>query len=292
MTERSPPLLEGLLQSAPFGMSVMSAAGETVFSNKIAMAAASGAEENSERSRSCLSFDLEEKGERFVVTLSLDNSEQRSVEDHLFKLAYFDELTKLPNRSLIEKVINDLVAKKHSSFALAFLDLDGFKNINDFYGHAVGDELLEQFARRISAILRSTDMLARQSGDEFLLLLSDRQDEAELGELLKQIAEALRAPYYIDGYEIFSSASVGISRFPEDGASYNDLVSSADRAMYRGKKAKKGTIQFFDASIEHVAAERSRLEQRLRLAIRDRRLCCAYQPKVEFRTGVWSALKF
>lgn len=149
----------------------------------------------------------------------------------------------------------------------------------------MGDELLEQFARRISAILRSTDMLARQSGDEFLLLLSDRQDEAELGELLKQIAEALRAPYYIDGYEIFSSASVGISRFPEDGASYNDLVSSADRAMYRGKKAKKGTIQFFDASIEHVAAERSRLEQRLRLAIRDRRLCCAYQPKVEFRTG-------
>ncbi len=285
MTERSPPLLEGLLQSAPFGMSVMSAAGETVFSNKIAIAAASGAEENSERSRSCLSFDLEEKGERFVVTLSLDDSEQRSVEDHLFKLAYFDELTKLPNRSLIEKVINDLIATKHSSFALAFLDLDGFKNINDFYGHAVGDELLGQFARRISGILRSSDMLARQSGDEFLLLLSDRQDEAELSELLKQIAEALRAPYYIDGYEIFSSASVGISRFPEDGASYNDLVSSADRAMYRGKKAKKGTIQFFDASIEHVAAERSRLEQRLRLAIRDRRLCCAYQPKVEFRTG-------
>lgn len=95
----------------------------------------------------------------------------------------------------------------------------------------------------------------------------------------------MKAPYYIEGYEIFSSASVGISRFPEDGTTYNQLVSSADRAMYRGKKAKKGSVQFFDASIEHVAAEKSRLEQRLRLAIRDRRMCCAYQPKVAFRTG-------
>jgi diguanylate cyclase (GGDEF)-like protein len=280
MTERTPPPLEAILAEAPFGLAVRSPGGETLFANAVALAPAPDGEALASRS-----FAVEHDGRCYDVTLAVDDRDQRAVEDELFERAYYDELTRLPNRSLIEKVITGLIEKSAGPFALAFVDLDGFKHVNDFYGHGVGDELLVQFARRINGTLKSSDMLARQSGDEFLLLLADRPGEGELAGLLTTIGEKLRAPYYIQGYEIFSSASVGISRFPTDGATYNDLVSSADRAMYRGKKARKGTIQFFDASIEHEAGERSRLEQRLRLAIRDRRMCCAYQPKVEFRTG-------
>ncbi|RYD91864.1 MAG: GGDEF domain-containing protein, partial [Sphingomonadales bacterium] len=130
-----------------------------------------------------------------------------------------------------------------------------------------------------------SDMLARLSGDEFLLLVSPAGDVAGLQRDIGAVAERLKQPFYIDGNEIFSSASIGVSLYPRDGASYDALRSNADRAMYRGKGAGTGTVQFFDSSIEHAAIEKSRLEQRLRLAIRDRRVSCAYQPKVDVQTG-------
>lgn len=276
------PKLEDLLQNAPFGVIVQREDGTVAFANTPAFPK-TVVGEVCELERQ--DFAVEADGHRYVVGLTLDVSRQRLVENELFEKAYFDELTRLPNRSLIENAILKLIDGAQSPFALAFIDMDGFKNINDFYGHGIGDELLVQFARRVSACLLPSDILARQSGDEFLLLLTEAENEAGLTARLAAISEATRRPYHIDGYEIFSSASVGISRFPTDGTTYNALVSSADRAMYRGKKAKKGSVQFFDASFEHVAAEKSRLEQRLRLAIRDRRMCCAYQPKVAFRTG-------
>lgn len=280
---RSPePTLEDLLKNAPFGLLVRREDGTVAFANTPAFPKP---EEGKAFEVERQEFAVEANGHSYVLGLTLDVSQQRLVENELFAKAYFDELTRLPNRSLIETAIHKLTGEARTPFALAFIDLDGFKNINDFYGHSIGDELLVQFARRVTACLLSSDILARQSGDEFLLLLTDVENPTALNERLTAISEAMRRPYHIDGYEIFSSASVGISRFPTDGSNYNALVSSADRAMYRGKKAKKGSVQFFDASIEHVAAEKSRLEQRLRLAIRDRRMCCAYQPKVAFRTG-------
>src|SRR5690606_19566521 len=99
------------------------------------------------------------------------------------------------------------------------------------------------------------------------------------------IGDRLKQPFYIEGNEILSSASIGASIFPRDGSSYDMLTANADRAMYRGKAAGTGSIQFFDATIEHAAIEKSRLEQRLRLAIRDRRVSCAYQPKMDIVTG-------
>ena len=281
MSSPMAPSLEDILNSMAFGLTVRSPEGIR-YANPASIA------QQTEIAPSALlvqSHTTVVQGQEFNVTLAVDGREQQALENELFKRAYFDELTSLPNRSLIERTITSLIDQRQAAFALAFIDLDGFKNINDFYGHGIGDALLVQFARRVSALIGPSDMLARQSGDEFLLLLSSWTDDAHLARRLAQIGDKLRAPYHIEGYEIFASASVGVSRFPADGASYNELVSCADRAMYRGKKTKKGTIQFFDASIEHVAVERSRLEQRLRLAIRDRRLCCAYQPKVEFRTG-------
>ena len=107
---------------------------------------------------------------------------------------------------------------------------------------------------------------------------------SELQQRLAEISEKQRAPLYVDGYEILSSASIGVSLFPDHGVCYDVLRTNADSAMYRCKASTKGGVKFFDPSVQHMAAERTRLEQRLRLAIRDKRICCAYQPKVDFRT--------
>lgn len=220
------------------------------------------------------------------VRLSRDVTDQRELEDSLFKRAYFDELTSLPNRSLIERSCAALIEANDPSrvFALAFFDLDGFKNINDYYGHGAGDALLLKIAQRLSRELGPTDMLARVGGDEFVLLLSPVSSMEQLAGRISLFLDKLKEPFFIDGHEIFSSASVGVSLFPADGRSYDELCSNADRAMYRTKGASKGTVQFFNPSLDHAANERVKIEQRLRLAIRDRRISCAYQPKVDFRT--------
>jgi len=220
------------------------------------------------------------------VRLSRDVTEQRELEDDLFKRAYFDDLTGLPNRGLVERSCAALIERDGPGtvFALAFVDLDGFKNINDYYGHSVGDALLLKMAQRLSAELAPTDMLARVGGDEFVLLLSPVSSMDQLAENIRRFLERLKEPFFIEGHEIFSSASIGVSLFPADGSNYEELCSNADRAMYRTKGATKGTVQFFNPSLDRAASERAKTEQRLRLAIRDRRLTCAYQPKVDFRT--------
>jgi len=220
------------------------------------------------------------------VRLSRDVTEQRELEDDLFKRAYFDDLTGLPNRGLVERSCAALIERDGPGtvFALAFVDLDGFKNINDYYGHSVGDALLLKMAQRLSAELAPTDMLARVGGDEFVLLLSPVSSMDQLAENIRRFLERLKEPFFIEGHEIFSSASIGVSLFPADGSNYEELCSNADRAMYRTKGGTKGTVQFFNPSLDRAASERAKTEQRLRLAIRDRRLTCAYQPKVDFRT--------
>jgi diguanylate cyclase (GGDEF)-like protein len=281
----SPTLLAQILTAAPFGLEVRAADGRSAFVNALGARLRSGGQQPANEALKTTTFSSQVGAETYAIALTIDASDQRKLENDLFERAYFDELTRLPNRSLIENAIRQLIDGEGSAFALAFIDLDGFKKINDYYGHAIGDQLLIAFAARVSSSLRPSDLLARLSGDEFLLLLSPIGDAQDLDRRLSDLSRRLQAPYYLGGYEIFSSASLGISRYPSDGATYNDLVSNADRAMYRGKKNKKGDVQFFDASIEHVAVEDSRLEQRLRFAIRDRRMRCAYQPKVEFRTG-------
>jgi diguanylate cyclase (GGDEF)-like protein len=219
------------------------------------------------------------------VRLSRDVTEQRELEDSLFKRAYLDTLTGLPNRSLVEQSCAALIQTGGTQqvFALAFFDLDGFKNINDYYGHRVGDALLLKIAQRLSTALGPTDMLARVGGDEFVLLLSPVSSMEDLAARVDHLLVRLKEPFFIEGHEIFSSASIGVGLFPADGTTYEELCSKADRAMYRTKGGAKGTVQFFNSTLNHAATERGKTEQRLRLAIRDHRLTCAYQPKVDFR---------
>jgi diguanylate cyclase (GGDEF)-like protein len=222
-----------------------------------------------------------------LLSTLIDVTEERAFEDDLFRRAYFDELTDLPNRGLIERHVEDLIAgggTDGADFALAFIDIDNFKNINDYYGHAVGDGLLVKIARRISGELRPSDMLARLGGDEFLLLVSPLAGVEALREDVAHLLARLKQPFFIDGHEIFTSASIGVSLFPSHGTSYELLRRNADSAMYRVKSDIKGGVALFDRNMGHNATARMELEQRLRLAIRDHRFCCAFQPKVDIRS--------
>jgi diguanylate cyclase (GGDEF)-like protein len=195
-------------------------------------------------------------------------------------------LTGLPMRRVIEHRVNSLLQRDEPQgrFALAFLDIDNFKHINDYYGHAIGDALLVEVAKRLGMSLRESDMLSRISGDEFLLLLNPIQSEHEVAEYIHFTLERLKAPFFIDGSEIFASTSIGVSVYPDHGRSYQALRQNADIAMYRVKNNGKGSAAFFDAGMEREALARMKIEQSLRHAILEKRFCCAFQAKVDIRT--------
>ncbi|MBR0757085.1 EAL domain-containing protein [Bradyrhizobium jicamae] len=225
-------------------------------------------------------------GRKLLISNSTDISEQKAFEDQLFRSAYYDELTGLPTRRVIEHRVNGLIHRDGpvAPFALAFLDIDNFKHINDYYGHAVGDALLVELSKRLGHALRETDILSRISGDEFLLLLNPIRDQREVGDFIETMQQRLKAPFFIDQSEIFASTSIGVSLYPAHGRSYEALRQNADIAMYRVKNNGKGSTAFFDSSMEREALARMKIEQSLRLAILEKRFCCAFQPKVDIRT--------
>jgi c-di-GMP phosphodiesterase Gmr len=217
-----------------------------------------------------------------LISSSIDITEHKQVERELVKRAHIDELTGLPDRILIQEQVEAIINGDDGRrrFALAFIDVDNFKYINDYYSHAIGDALLVKLGQRIARRLRPGDMLARISGDEFLLLLDRFDDAQEISDILKD----LKQPFHIEAFEVFSSCSIGVSVYPEHGRSYDALRRNADNAMYRAKHAAKGDAVFFDLEMGQAITARMEVEQRLRLAIRDRRFCCAFQPKVDIQT--------
>ena len=225
-----------------------------------------------------------------LLSSSADITEQKAFEDALFRSAYYDELTGLPSRRVIEHRVNTLLTRdgaqgdSQGHFALAFLDIDNFKHINDYYGHAIGDGLLIEMAKRLGMDLRESDILSRISGDEFMLLLNPVRSESEVAEYIHFILQRLKAPFFIDDSEIFASTSIGVSLYPEHGKSYDVLRQNADIAMYRVKNGSKGAAAFFDTSMEREALARMKVEQSLRQAILEKRFCCAFQTKVDIRT--------
>ncbi len=158
--------------------------------------------------------------------------------------AFIDALTGLPNRTMFEQSIAEVLAgsRPGDRFALAFIDLDNFKHINDYYSHAAGDALLRKMSDRIRATLRPSDLLARIGGDEFVLLLDPVLDRDDALAAVRAISERLKQPFFIDGHEIFASASIGVSLFPDHGDTYEVLARQADNAMYRVKGELKGGV--------------------------------------------------
>ena len=188
-------------------------------------------------------------GARYDVATSADVTDQVGLQDELFRRAYFDDLTGLPNRGLLENGVRDLIeeGRGEAQLALAFIDIDNFKHINDYYGHAVGDALLVKIARRIAGQIRSSDMLARLGGDEFALLLAPTGALDELGADIERLSGRLKEPFFVDGNEIFSSASIGVSLYPAHGRDFEALRVSAGAAMDRLKGGAKGGREFLRA---------------------------------------------
>jgi len=222
--------------------------------------------------------------EVLLLSTSYDITARKQAEEELSRRAYFDELTGLPNRCLVQEHVERMLARAGDRFALAFLDIDNFKHINDYYSHAIGDALLSRMAQRIVDNIRSSDLLARISGDEFLLLIDPLEDDDGLAHIVNHLLDQLKEPFCIEGFEIFASASIGVSVFPEHGREYEILRRNADSAMYQVKSSSKGGAAIFNREIDHAVTARMQLEQRLRLAVRDCRFRCAFQPKVDIHT--------
>jgi diguanylate cyclase (GGDEF)-like protein/PAS domain S-box-containing protein len=222
----------------------------------------------------------------FLLSSSLDITERKQYERQLLRRAHFDELTGLPNRVCVQQHIERLLQRRSDAarFALAFIDIDNFKHINDYYSHAVGDVLLVHIARRIQNRLRDDDTLARISGDEFLRVLDPVESDERLRSTVAQILHDLKQPFHVKAFEIFTSASIGVSVYPDHGTTYEALRRNADNAMYRAKRGARGEVVYFDTATGRTIATRMEIEQRLRLAIRDRRFCCAFQPKVDIQS--------
>jgi c-di-GMP phosphodiesterase Gmr len=224
--------------------------------------------------------------EPLLLRSSVDITERKQFERQLTRLAYLDDLTGLANRTFIQEHIEGIIsqAERSSRFAVAFIDIDNFKHINDYYSHAIGDMLLTSAARRMSNLIGETDIIGRISGDEFLLLVDPVESADQLRRIIDRILDELKQPFYIDGFEVLTSASIGVAVYPDHGDSYESLRRHADNAMYRAKTKSKGRAVFFDVEMGRTLTARMELEQRLRLAIRDGRFCCAFQPKVDIRT--------
>lgn len=220
-----------------------------------------------------------------LVSSSVDITEHKEVERRLTERAHIDTLTGLPDRVRIQEYVDAIIGDaSRPAFALAFIDLDNFKHVNDYYNHAIGDALLIKISERIKSKLRPGDMLARISGDEFLLLLDGFEDKEAVGEVIEQMLADLKKPFYLEGFKIFSSCSIGVSFYPAHGKTYETLRRNADGAMYGAKGRAKGQAMYFDDGLGKVIASRMEAEQRLRLAIRDHRFVCAFQPKVDIHT--------
>ncbi len=205
-------------------------------------------------------------------------------------LAQYDQLTGLINRSLFQDRLSSAIARARREgglVAVMFLDIDGFKDVNDRFGHAVGDELLRQVASRLVACLRETDTVARFGGDEFTVILERGKRVEDAGLVATKILKTIGSPYQVGGRELVVTASIGISVYPLDGETYADLVKGADTAMYQSKAAGRNTYQYFTRALRDRTSDRLELMEDLRVAIASGdQLLLEYQPMVDVSRGV------
>ncbi len=218
-----------------------------------------------------------------------DITERKRAEARTHRLAHFDALTGLPNRRLlIERIEHALGTAQRSGQmgALLFIDLDNFKDINDARGHAIGDVMLQQVARRLEALLRGEDSVARLGGDEFVVLVGNLGVDAETAArnamaVVGKLRGVLASPYEIEGHLYSSSGSIGITLFPKGGERVEDLLREADTAMYRAKAAGRDRIMFFESTMQSEVEQRLALEQDLKEAISAGQLQAYVQPQFD-----------
>lgn len=222
------------------------------------------------------------------VYVVMDITHLKKAQDRLGFLAYHDPLTQLPNRMLLKDRISHSLQNARREGALAavlFLDLDHFKLINDTYGHAVGDNLLKEVARRIKNLVRKEDTVSRYAGDEFVVLMEDFHDAKSPARLAKKLIETFNAPVEVKGYSLQITTSVGISLFPRDGDDPDSLIEKADTAMFRAKKEGRNNFQYYNPELTTLAFEKMAMENELRQSINKNELILHFQPQVCLNTG-------
>ncbi len=233
-------------------------------------------------------FDAHETLEGFIGSIT-DISLRKRTEEEIRQLAYYDTLTRLPNRSFFLEQLERAMAtarRNEKHVALLFCDLDNFKDINDSLGHDKGDLLLQSIAARLSGCIRRGDTLCRLGGDEFVLLLPSVDSDREAVTVARKIQRAMKNSFDLDGVEVFTTTSIGIAVHPEDGADVQTLLKHADMAMYAAKGEGRNRYRFFSEEMNRRAQERMSMEVGLRQAIEREEFSLAWQPQYCLATGV------
>ena len=223
-----------------------------------------------------------------MIGIQRDITRLREYQDELKSMAYHDPLTGLPNRRyLVDRMHSDMAAARRNGFQLAVcaIDLDGFKPINDLYGHDTGDKVIIAFARRLQTLLREEDTVARWGGDEFTVLLRDAGSPNKRVQMIERIMEALRSPFDMGEISVQLSASIGITLYPDDDHDADTLLRHADQAMYQAKQNGKNTYTFFDPEQNRAAHAQATFSTRLAEAIDNNELRILYHPQINMLNG-------
>ena len=222
------------------------------------------------------------------VGIFSDMTERNAAEDRVRRVAHYDVLTSLPNRSLLIDRLEQLIktsCRDASRAAVMFIDLDRFKEVNDSLGLDTGDLLLKTIASRISGALRNSDTVARVGGDEFIILLPHVGSSEEVANIAHKLLDAMRAPLMLQEQQLSISASIGVCTYPNDGTTAVELIRNADAAMHRAKSGGRNAYNFYTHELNERALARLQTESALRLAIERRELLLHYQPQVDLGTG-------
>ncbi len=218
------------------------------------------------------------------LSIMEDMTVRKEYEERLLHQANFDDLTDLPNRVLAADRLAQALARARrnsTSTAVMFIDVDHFKVVNDTLGHAIGDELLVQAARRLSACVRDSDTVARFGGDEFLIVMPDLDAEAQLDVITEQVTQAFTRPFQLGGHEVLVTASIGLTVCPDDGEDPHMLFRNADAAMYHAKEEGRNTYRFFTPEMNKRALRRLEMEHQLKYALERGELSLQYLPIVD-----------
>ncbi len=223
-----------------------------------------------------------------IITICEDITDRKRNEEIIKKLAFYDTLTGLPNRSLFDDRLRQELAKarRHKrSLAIMFIDLDRFKFINDTFGHNTGDLFLQAVSKRLQDTMREGDTVSRLSGDEFLFLFCDINNTDAASVVANKILEKLSEVFVINNKEIYTTGSIGISIFPENGNDLESLVKNADAAMYHAKEQGRNNYQFYTPSINAYVMEKIKMESYLHKALQQKEFILHYQPEVDLKSG-------
>ena len=206
----------------------------------------------------------------------------------LFRQANYDDLTHLPNRAYFNTTLEQLVVKAQDSkteFVLLFLDLDGFKAVNDTLGHQAGDELLRNVSARLMSAVREGDIVSRLGGDEFVVLLADVIDKELIEGVSQRIIKEVSRPYWINSNDVEISTSIGISSYPSDGKTSTELVERADQALYVSKRSGRRTYRFYDEVAKQVSSPKHVLVNRLKASVENGEIEAVFEPQIDLTSG-------